>query len=125
MVKESTYQCERHKRRQFNPCIGKVPWLRKWQPTRVSLPGKSRGQRNLQDYSSWGCEESDMSMKTHTEDERGYRQTVFRCSVVRTLARKAEAAVQLLSSWRRSGLEIGGKEAMSELKPDNELELAG
>ena len=56
---------------------------------------------------------------------RGDIDKLFRCSVVRTLARKAEAAVQLLSSWRRSGLKIGGKEAMSELKPDNELELAG
>ena len=31
----------------------------KWQPTPVLLPGKSRGRRNLIDYSPWGREESD------------------------------------------------------------------
>ena len=28
---------------------------RKWQPTPVFLPGEPHGQRNLGDYSSWGC----------------------------------------------------------------------
>ena len=28
---------------------------RKWQPTLVFLPGKSRGQRSLAGYSPWGC----------------------------------------------------------------------
>ena len=41
--KESTYQCRRHKRRGFNPWVGKIPWNRKWQPIptsrEVSLPG--------------------------------------------------------------------------------------
>ena len=30
------------------------PWRRKWQPTPVFLPGKSRGQRSLVGYSPWG-----------------------------------------------------------------------
>ena len=38
----------------FNPCIGKMPWRRKWQPTPVFLPGESHGHR-----SPWGCKESD------------------------------------------------------------------
>ena len=33
-----------------------IPWSRKWQPTPVSLPGKSHGQRSLTGYSWWGCE---------------------------------------------------------------------
>ena len=34
------------------------PWKRKWQPTPVSLPGKSHGQRSLVSCSPWRCKES-------------------------------------------------------------------
>ena len=37
------------------------PWRRKWQPTPVSLPGKSHGQRSLVDCSPWGRKESGMT----------------------------------------------------------------
>ena len=40
-VKESVYQCMRHKRHRFDPWVGKMPWRRNWQPTPVFLPGKS------------------------------------------------------------------------------------
>ena len=40
-------------------------WRRQWQPTPVLLPGKSRGQRSLVDYSPWGREESDMTKCLH------------------------------------------------------------
>ena len=43
----------------FNPWVRKISWRRKWQPTPVFLPGKSHGQRNLVDYSPWGCKELD------------------------------------------------------------------
>ena len=33
--------CKRH---EFDPCIGKIPWRRIWQPTPVFLPGKFLGQ---------------------------------------------------------------------------------
>ena len=49
--KEFSYQCRRHKRRGFDPWVGKIPWSRKWQPTPVLLPGKFHGQRNLKAYS--------------------------------------------------------------------------
>ena len=39
---------------------GKIPWRRKWQPTPVLLPQKSRGQRTLVGYSPRGYQESDM-----------------------------------------------------------------
>ena len=35
--KELTCQCRRHKRPVFDPCVGKIPWGRKWQPTPVIL----------------------------------------------------------------------------------------
>ena len=48
----SACQCRRH---GFDPCVRKIPWKRRWQPTPVFLPGKSRGQRSLMGYSPWGC----------------------------------------------------------------------
>ena len=41
----------------FDPCVGKIPWRRAWQPTPVFLPGKSHGQRSLAAYSPWGHKE--------------------------------------------------------------------
>ena len=42
VVKNLFCQCRRC---GFDPWVGKIPWRRKWQPTPVSLPGKSHGQR--------------------------------------------------------------------------------
>ena len=41
--------------------IWKIPWKRKWQPTRVFLHGEFHGQRSLMGYSSWGRKESVMT----------------------------------------------------------------
>ena len=38
--------------------VRKIPWRRKRQPTPVSLPGKSHGQKSLVGYSPWDCKES-------------------------------------------------------------------
>ena len=46
---------------RLNLWVKKIPWNRKWHPTLVFLPGKSRGQRSLAGYSPWGCQESDMA----------------------------------------------------------------
>ena len=43
----------------LHPWIGKIPWRRALQPTRVFLPGESHRQRNLMGYSPWGCKELD------------------------------------------------------------------
>ena len=59
--KESIYQSRRHKRRGFDPWVGKIPWRRKWQSTPVFLPEKSHGQRTLAGCSSWGLKESDVT----------------------------------------------------------------
>ena len=32
-----------------------IPWIRKWQPTAIFLPGKSNGQRSLAGYSPRSC----------------------------------------------------------------------
>ena len=37
--------------------VQKISWRRKRQPTLVFLPGESRGQRSLADYSSYGHNE--------------------------------------------------------------------
>ena len=45
--KEPTCQFRRHKRHRFDPCVGKIPWRRKWQSNAVFLPGESHGQKSL------------------------------------------------------------------------------
>ena len=40
-------------------------WRRQWQPTRVLLPGKSRGWRIVVAYSPWGHKESDTIERLH------------------------------------------------------------
>ena len=55
LSKESALQCRRP---GFDPWVGKIPWRKKWQPTPVSLPGKSHGQRSLEGCSPWGRKES-------------------------------------------------------------------
>ena len=52
--KESTCQCRRHKRCEFNLWVRRIPWRRAWQPTPVFLPGKPHEQRSLMGYSPWG-----------------------------------------------------------------------
>ena len=54
-------QCKIHKRLGFDLWVGKIPWRRKWQPTKVFLPGKSHGQRSLVGCSPWDCTGSDMT----------------------------------------------------------------
>ena len=62
--KEPSCQCRRHKRHRFHPWVRKSPWRRWWQPTPVSLPGESHGQRSLVGYRPWGRKESDMTEVT-------------------------------------------------------------
>ena len=53
------------KRCEFHLRVGKMPWRRKWQPTRVFLPGKSHGWRNLVGHSLRGRKESDTTEQLH------------------------------------------------------------
>ena len=61
--KESTCQCRKHKRRRFDPWVGKIPWRWKGQPIPVLLPGKFHGQRSLAGYNPQGREESDSTQQ--------------------------------------------------------------
>ena len=44
--KEPASQRRRHKRRRFDPWVGKFPGRRVWQPIPGSLPEESHGRRN-------------------------------------------------------------------------------
>ena len=68
--KESTCQYRLHRRcrrRRFDPWVDEIPWRRKWQLMAVFLPGKFHGQRNLVNYTSWGCKELDATEHTNTK----------------------------------------------------------
>ena len=71
--KESACQCRRWRRRRFSPYVRKIPWLRKWQPTPIFLPGKLHGHRSLAGYGPWGHRELDttecLSIPTQNEVE--------------------------------------------------------
>ena len=47
VVKESAYQCRRHRRLWFDPWVGKIPWRRKWQPTSVFLKEEPGGLQSI------------------------------------------------------------------------------
>ena len=49
----------------FDPCIRKIPWRRKGQPTPVLLPGESHGGRSLVGYSPWCRKELDTTERLH------------------------------------------------------------
>ena len=57
--KEPFGQCRRQKRCRFSQWVGKIPWMKAWQPTPVFLPVEFHGQRSLVGYSPWGRQESD------------------------------------------------------------------
>ena len=61
VVKNLAANGKEFKRGWFDPWVRKFPWSRAWQPTPVSLPGESHGQRSLLGYSPWGLKESDMT----------------------------------------------------------------
>ena len=50
-------------RPEFDPWVGKIVWMSAWEPTPVSLPGESHGQKSLASYSPWGRKESDLTEK--------------------------------------------------------------
>ena len=49
------------------PELGILPGRGNDTCTPVFLLGQCHGQKNLESYSPWGCEESDMSKHTHTD----------------------------------------------------------
>ena len=65
-VKNLPANAVRHKKRGFDPWVGKIPWRREREPTSIFWPGESHGQRSLEGYSPVGCKESDLTEVTYT-----------------------------------------------------------
>ena len=63
-AEELACQCWRCKGLRLDPWIGMIPWKRGWDPTPVSLPGESQGQRSLVDDSPQGRKELDTAEAT-------------------------------------------------------------
>ena len=59
-------QCRRY---GFNPWAGQIPWRRKWQPTRLLLPGKSHGWRTLAATVHEVAKELDMTEQLNHSNE--------------------------------------------------------
>ena len=79
VVKNPSANTGRHKRQEFDPWVGKIPWRRTWQPTPIFLPGESHGQRSLVCYSLQGCKEMDKikaTKHTHTHMHTEINRTV-------------------------------------------------
>ena len=51
--------CLQCRRPEFNPWVGKIPWRRTWQPTRVFLSGESPTTEEHGGLQSMGLQESD------------------------------------------------------------------
>ena len=49
----------------YHPWVRMIPWRRKWQPTPVLLPGKSRGLRSSVGYSPWSRKGLDTTEGLH------------------------------------------------------------
>ena len=63
--KETAYQYRRHKKSEFDPWVGKIPWSRKWQPTPVFLSGKSMDRGAWQAPVLGAAKELDTTEHTH------------------------------------------------------------
>ena len=81
MVKKPPAMQEMQETWEADPWVGKIPSRRAWQPTPVSLLGKSHGQRSLVGYGLWGCKEWDMTEAT-ARMKHDHRQEML-CTVFR------------------------------------------
>ena len=50
----------------FDTWVRKIPWRRHGKPLQYSFLEKPHGQKSLARYSSWGCEELDMTEQLST-----------------------------------------------------------
>ena len=84
-------QCKRHKRRRFNPWVGKIPGQRAWQPTPVFFALSIPWTEELGRLQSTGSQRighrlKQLSMHARTPFSRGMSQT-------------ANAKIEFLESW--------------------------
>uniref|UniRef100_A0A8C2SHG2 protein kinase C n=1 Tax=Capra hircus TaxID=9925 RepID=A0A8C2SHG2_CAPHI len=60
------------------PSLGqKIPWRREWQPSPVSLPGESHGQRSLAGCGPWGGKESDTAERRNNSSRCPQQHAVW------------------------------------------------
>ena len=74
--------CLQCRRSRFDPGVRKISWKRAWQPTPVSLPGESHGQRSLVGYSPWAWKEWNVTEWTELNarkvmEGRGKNENLF------------------------------------------------
>ena len=101
---EPACQCRRHRRRGFDPWVGKIRLSRKWQPAPVFLPGKFHGQKNLVGYSPWGCKESDTTEHTQaSEFLKAYLQEGITAGYIDKLAFETGLGVWVRMQRNRTG----------------------
>ena len=85
--KECSCKCRRCKKHEFDPCVRKILWRRKWQLTPAFSPGKSHGQRSLMGYSLWVIVHGLQKSWTWLQ----FSSVHFSCSVVSDSLRPHEA----------------------------------
>ena len=51
---------------RFDSCVGKISWIRKWQPTLIFSPGKVHGKRSLAEHSPQSRVRHDWMTNTFT-----------------------------------------------------------
>ena len=62
--------CLQYRRHGFDHGIGKIPLIKKWQPTPVFLPGKSHEQRSLVGYCSRGLKRVKQGLATNNNNNK-------------------------------------------------------
>ena len=83
----------------FDPCVGKIPWRKKWQPTPVFWPGEIHGQRSLAG-GPWGHKELDrteqlsLSLDLHPRGASGQEPTCRRLKEMQVLSLNQEYALE-------------------------------
>ena len=91
--KELTSQCRQHKRRGFNPWVGKIPWRRAWQLPPVFLPGESPWTEEPGGLQPWGCTELDMTERLSTAQHRA-TSVLVEMPIIRVLLATAGSAAK-------------------------------
>ena len=65
--KETPCQCRRHRRRGFDPWVGKIPWRRKWQLTSSTLTGRMAWVAEPGGLQCMGLQREGLSMPTYLQ----------------------------------------------------------
>ena len=75
-------QCRGLKKLGFDPCVGKSPWRRSWQPTPAFLPGELHGQGSLAGYSPRGRSQTRLKRLSTAHSTCEHTHTVVTDSLV-------------------------------------------